>query len=82
MLIRPSKHSHPDKTTLATSVVLLKQLRRFRVRSFEDLRSDVTTNFPGNEPLFLPAVNLLYILGLIDYRSKTDSFEYLRRRED
>jgi hypothetical protein len=26
--------------------------------------------------LFLPSLNFLYLLGLVDYRPKTDSVEY------
>lgn len=31
--------------------------------------------------LFLPALNLLFLLGLIEYRPKTDAVEYVGSNE-
>jgi len=35
----------------------------------------------GGDVLFLPALNFLYLMGLIDYRPKTDSVEYVGPNE-
>jgi len=35
----------------------------------------------GGDILFLPALNFLYLLGLIDYRPKTDAVEYVGSNE-
>lgn len=37
-MLRPSKHSHPDQTTLAAATVLLRELRRNRAVKFDDLK--------------------------------------------
>lgn len=76
-MIRPNKNSHPDKTLMSAATVLLKRLRRRRSESFDDLRSVLTTHEADAESLFLPAVNLLFMLGLIEYRKKNDTFEYV-----
>lgn len=35
----------------------------------------------GGEVLFLPALNFLYLMGLIEYRPKTDALEYVGPNE-
>jgi len=76
-MIRPNKHSHPDKTLMSAATVLLKRIRRRRTESFDDLRKALTNHEADAESLFLPAVNLLFMLGLIEYRKKNDTFEYV-----
>ena len=42
----------------------------------------VTSDMPyGGDVLFLPALNFLYLMGLIDYRPKTDAVEYVGPNE-
>ncbi len=76
-MLRPSKHSHPDRTVINVSMLLLGRLKARRVEEFVTLKKFVKKNVSGGDVLFLTAVNLLYLLGLIDYRPKTDAFEYL-----
>jgi hypothetical protein len=35
----------------------------------------------GGDVLFLPSLNFLYVLGLIEYHPKTDSVEYVGQNE-
>jgi len=35
----------------------------------------------GGDVLFLPALNFLYLMGLIEYRPKTDAVEYVGPNE-
>lgn len=76
MLI-PSKHTHPDRTVLNMSTILLLHLKKRRVEAYQDLSSLAKRKVSGGEALFLPALNLLYLLGLVEYRKKVDSFEYV-----
>ncbi len=76
-LLRPSKHSHPDRTVINVVHLLLPRLRSKRIEEFDELRGFVKKSVKSGESLFLPALNVLYILGLIEYRRKTDSIEYL-----
>lgn len=76
-MLLPSKHSHPDRTALAAAAVLLKELRRKRIVGFDDLIHVLSpTTGSSAEVLFLPAVSLLHLLGLVDYHAAVDSFEY------
>jgi hypothetical protein len=80
-MLTPSKHANPDQTVVNVSLVLLAQIRSERVSSYADLVSISKTKVRGGDVLFMPAINFLFILGLVDYRSKTDSFEYVGPNE-
>jgi hypothetical protein len=63
------------------SMLLLGRLKARRVEEYEALKKLVKRNVSGGDVLFLPAMNLLYLLGLVEYRPKTDAFEYLGPNE-
>ena len=76
-MLRPTKHSHPDRTVIYVSTVLLSRLKKRRLEDYDSLRRHVKKAVAGGDVLFLPALNLLYLLGLVDYRAKTDALEYV-----
>jgi hypothetical protein len=80
-MLRPSKHSHPDRTIVNVALLLLGRLKKQRVEEYGQLKGRAKKNVTGGDVLFLPAVNLLYLLGLIEYHPKTDSFEYVGPNE-
>ena len=80
-MLRPTKHSHPDRTVINVSLLLLQRLRARRVGEYDTLRKYVKKAVIGGDVLFLPALNFLYLLGLIDYRPKTDAVEYVGPNE-
>lgn len=77
-MLRPTKHSHPDRTIVNVSLLLLTRLKTRRLDDYDSLRKFAKKMVVGGDLLFLPALNFLYLLGLIEYRSKTDAVEYLR----
>ena len=81
MILRPNKHSHPDRTVITAATVLLVRLQNKRVEQYDSLKQFLSKKIQGGGALFLPALNLLYILGLIAYRPKTDGIEYLGHNE-
>jgi hypothetical protein len=76
-MLRPTKHSHPDRTIINLSVLLLARLKSRRLDEYYGLQKYAKKTVSGGDVLFLPALNFLYLMGLIDYRPKTDSVEYL-----
>jgi hypothetical protein len=80
-MLRPTKHSHPDRTVINVALLLLARLKARRVEEYDVLRTFAKKAVVGGEVLFLPALNFLYLVGLIDYRSKTDAFEYVGPNE-
>lgn len=80
-MLQPSKHAHPDQTVLSASVVILRRLKSKRLEEYEVLRKYVKKAISGGDSLYLPALSLLYILGVAEYRPKTDSVEYIAPNE-
>lgn len=76
-MLRPSKHSHPDQTVVNVALIALAVLKKKRVEGFTNLRAIAKDKVSGGDVLFIPAVNFLFLLGLVEYRAKTDSFEYV-----
>ena len=75
-MLRPNKHSHPDQTVLAAATALLRELRRYRVVQYDDLKGVLDKKARGADYLFSPALSLLHLLGVVEYRPTVDSFEY------
>ena len=80
-MLRPTKHSHPDRTVVNVALLLLTRLRNCRLEGYTPLRSYAKKVVAGGDVLFLPALNFLFLLGLIEYRSKTDAIEYVGPNE-
>lgn len=80
-MLRPTKHSHPDRTVINVSLLLLARLRARRVDEYDVLRKFAKKSVVGGDVLFLPALNFLYLMGLIEYRPKTDAVEYMGPNE-
>lgn len=80
-MLRPTKHSHPDQTVVNVALLLLLRLKARRVGEYDSLRKYAKQSVTGGDVLFLPALNFLFLLGLIRYLPKTDSLEYLGPNE-
>ncbi|HEY5706323.1 MAG TPA: ABC-three component system middle component 8 [Terrimicrobiaceae bacterium] len=76
-MLRPTKHSHPDRTVINVSLLLLARLKMRRLDDYDSLRRYARKAVVGGDVLFLPALNFLYLTGLIEYRPKTDAVEYV-----
>ena len=62
---------------MSTSLLLLTRLKAKRLDEYDSLRTFAKKTVNGGDVLFLPALNFLYLLGLIEYRPKTDAVEYV-----
>jgi len=80
-MLRPTKHTHPDRTVINLSLLLLSRLKNRRIDNYDALRKFAKENVIGGDVLFLPALSFLYLMGLIEYRPKTDAIEYIRPNE-
>ncbi|WP_243724675.1 ABC-three component system middle component 8 [Pigmentiphaga sp. D-2] len=63
------------------SLLLLSRLKDRRVDEYDVLRKFAKKHVVGGDVLFLPALNFLYLMGLIEYRPKTDAVEYVGPNE-
>ena len=75
-MLRPTKHSHPDKTVVSCAALILGRMKTNRICEYSDLFHFIEKKKIGARSLFMPALNLLFILGLVVYHSKTDSIEF------
>ena len=80
-MLRPTKHSHPDRTVIYVSLLLLQRLKSRRVEDYDKLRLYLRKSVTGGDVLLLAGLNFLYLLGLIEYRPKTDAIEYVGPNE-
>lgn len=80
-MLRPTKHSHPDRTVINVAVIVLVRLKKLRIVNYSDILSYAKKSVIGGDVLFLPALNFLFLMGLIEYRPKTDSIEYIKNDE-
>ena len=63
-MLRPTKHSHPDRTVINVSLLLLARLKTRRVDDYDGLRKYARKAVTGGDVLFLPALNFLFLTGL------------------
>lgn len=75
-MLKPNKHTHPDRTVLAVSSLILKRLLEKRLQTYEELKRFITSKIDGVESLILPSLDFLFLLSVLEYRPKSDSFEY------
>ncbi len=78
-MLRPTKHSHPDRTVINVAMVVLVRLKALRIANYSELLAYTKKIVIGGDILFLPALNFLFLMGLIEYRPKTDSIEYIEQ---
>jgi hypothetical protein len=76
-MLRPNKHSDPSLTVLPVAGSVLQLVRNQRIVSLTDLRARLSQVRPEFDPLVVPALHTLYLLGLIAYRRQTDAIEYV-----
>ncbi len=63
------------------ALLLLKRLRERRLCEYESLLAYARKSVPGGDVLFLPSLSFLFLMGVVEYHSKTDSFEYVGKHE-
>lgn len=80
-MLRPTKHSHPDRTIINVALLLLARLRAQRLCDYDALLKYARRSVVGGDVLFLPSLNFLFLMGLVDYHAKTDAFEYIGPNE-
>jgi len=80
-MLRPTKHSHPDRTLIYTAYLLLKHLKQNRLDTYDDLYKYAKKSVVGGDVLFLPALSFLYLTGTVEYHSKIDAIEYVGLNE-
>ena len=58
-MLRPTKHSHPDRTVVNAALLLLTRLKRKRLEEYDALKQYTKKRIMGGDVLFLPAIDLV-----------------------
>jgi hypothetical protein len=76
LILLPNKNTNPDLTCLAVSTFILKRLKSKKFEKYTILFELVKKNNKRSASLFVNALELLFMLDLINYHNKTDIIEY------
>ncbi|MCY4461266.1 MAG: hypothetical protein OXC26_12865 [Albidovulum sp.] len=80
-MLRPTKHSHPDRTAISVALIVLERIRARRLEDYDALLQYARNAVVGGDVLFQPALNFLFLMGLVEYHPKTDAIEYVGPNE-
>lgn len=82
MLI-PYKYMNLEHSVLSVASKILFNIKRYQVISFADLKERVSFSqaLVGDNDIFVAALNLLFLLELIEYTEKNDSFFFLGKEK-
>ena len=81
-MIRPAKHLNLNTCILRAASVLLSRLQSERVCTYGDLCASLSMLEEDADITFIHAVQLLFLLGRVDYHPQTDSLEYIHPEKD
>lgn len=80
-MIRPEKYMQLEQCTLNVAAAMLSEIRQVLVLPLSQLE-DLVVSRLGDAALanLQSAINVLYLLGLIDYDDENDVFLFLAKR--
>ena len=74
-MLRPDKHTNLDISVINITAFLLKQFKRRGKIGYDELLKSVSKELNENAIELYPyALNFLFLLGKIEYESKSDCF--------
>lgn len=62
-------------------MLLLLRLKARRLCDYDSLFAYARKAVVGGDVLFLPSLNFLFLMGLVEYHPKTDALEYVGKNE-
>jgi len=78
-MLRPEKYLNLDNSVISISAQIIKYLRKSKNLSIPELINKLISLKGENvRENFLPALNLLYLIGKIDYIAKADLFKLIK----
>ena len=58
-MLRPTKHSHPDRTVVNVALLLLKHLRKRRLDRYGELRHKLLATMPSGDRMCLEYIEAM-----------------------
>ena len=84
-MLKPTPHFSYEQSPLNLAGFIVEIVRKSKVISFSDLLDKLVATQKFNKNLnevnsyVLPAIDLLYLLGTIEYYSQNDSFVFVEK---
>lgn len=79
-MIKPTKHMNLDISVIRVTALILKELKKTRIISYEKLkRKLILLTCEDVEFTMSNAISLAFLLGRIRYHDKSDTFEYIKK---
>lgn len=76
-MIRPAKHVDLNTCVLSVSAAILSELQRAKAIPLDELDEVIQTRIDATARFnFIPALNLLFLLGSVDYDQDSDAIVY------
>jgi hypothetical protein len=76
-MLKPSKHLDLSRSPIRVASEMIINLKRRRIMSYAELMKIIEKRIgDSGDSVVLPALNLCYALGLVEYHVKNDTFEY------
>ena len=77
-MITPTKYMDLDLSVVRVTSLLIKLLTKNRVLKYGEVLEYLETK-AGNDAkhVFIPALDFLFLLGMIEYHLQTDSIEFV-----
>jgi ABC-three component (ABC-3C) system Middle Component 8 len=77
-MIRPGKHLNLNVCVLRIAAIVLRHLQRLRVESFDGLLAHVRDHVGNDAEIwFVASLDFVYLMGRVEYRPQTDTFEFV-----
>jgi hypothetical protein len=77
-MIFPTKYTDPNLSLINSVYYIMKFLMESGTASVSELLDALTNSLTeDSRPLFEPSINLIFILGKIEYLDSLDSFRYI-----
>ena len=77
-MIKPTKHMDLNTCVLSVAASILVELQRTKAIPLDELDEAIQARIDATAQLnFIPALNMLYLLGSIDYDTEADAIVLL-----
>lgn len=79
-MITPTKYMDLDLSVVRVSSLIIKQFEKNKILGYSELFEYLVGKVGEDiRHVFVPALDFLYLLGMIDYHLQTDAIEFLEK---
>jgi len=82
-MLTPTKHMNLDNSLIRISALIIKIIKKSKIIKCNELLNKLINSEGENVRYsFLPALNFIFLFGLVEYYPKTDSLEFIKVRSE